>query len=164
MDVHGYQQCFEESASQVTSTPSVILGSRRIFEGEEFVYAYNAGNVQVSPSYGMRLVTGASGYSFDGASADGVANPCLGVVKHATITTGAYGWVMVKGFTSVECTPNSTITGNYIALSLRADGCFYQSLPLTDAVHVGTFAIVGYGLNVNTASGGSFYAMIKTGM
>lgn len=163
MDVHGYQQVFEEGVSQVTLTPSVQLGARRISSGEEYVYAYNAGNVQVSPSYGLRLVTGASGFSFDGASGDGIANPCLGVVKNATITTGAYGWVMTKGFTSVECTPDSTVTGDYIAICLRANGCFYQSLPLTDAVHKGTFAIVGYGLNVNTASGGSFYAMIKTG-
>jgi hypothetical protein len=153
----------EEGVSQVTATNSVDLGTRRIFEGESYVYCYNAGGSQASPSYGVKLITGCSGYSVAVTALTDVANPCVGVVKHATLTTATYGWVMTKGFLNLETHANSTITGDYVNISLGLDGTFHEVNPLTDAVHVGTFAAVGYGLDVDTASGGSFYGFINTG-
>ena len=154
---------FEESVSAVTATNSVDLGSRRVWKGEEYVYCFNAGGSQASPSYGLKVITGASGYSVAVTSLADVANPFVGVVKHATLTTDTYGWVMTRGFVNVEASADSTITGDYVAISLDADGTFHQAYPVTDAVGVGTFAIVGHGLDVDTASGGSFYAMIRSG-
>lgn len=155
---------FEESVSAVTATNSVDLGSRRVWKGEEYVYCYNASDTQISPSYGVKLVTGASGYSVAVTSLTDTAHPFVGVVRHVTMTTNTYGWVMARGFTNVEGDADSTITGDYVALALSKDGTFHQHYPVTDAVHVGTFAVVGFGLDVDTASGGSFYALIRSGL
>jgi len=151
---------YDEQISAVTGNPSNEIGARRYHKGEEYVYCYNAGGSQISPTYGVKLITAASAYSVAVTSISDVANPFVGVVKHATLTTGTYGWVMTKGFSLLEAHANSTITGNYMALALGVDGTFHQSVPVTDAVGVGTFAVVGYGLNCDTASGGSFYGFI----
>ncbi len=161
--VFGLPVAYEEPISAVTATNSVDLGSRRVHKGESYVYAYNAGASQVSPSYGVKLVTGASGYSVAVTSLTDTAHPCVGVVKHVTLTTATYGWVMTKGFLNLENDADSTITGDYVALALSKDGTFHQHYPVTDAVHVGTFAVVGFGLDVDTASGGSFYGFVNTG-
>jgi hypothetical protein len=160
---YGYQQSFEEKISNVTQTNSVQLGSRRVYDGDEYVYCYNAGGAQISPSYGVKLVTGATGYSVAVTSLTDTAHPCVGVVKHSTFAAADYGWCLVKGITNIEFDADSTATGDYMALSLSKDGTFHESVPLTDAVHAGTFAICAWGLNVDTASGGSGNAFIKTG-
>ena len=161
--VFGFDAILEESVSQVTATNSVELGTRALWKGEEYVYVHNAGTAQISPTYGVKLVTGASGYSVAVTALTNTAHPCVGVVKHATMATATYGWVMNKGFTALEAVADSTITGNYLAIALGVDGGFHESVPLTDAVHKGTFAVVGWGLGADTASGGSFYGFIKTG-
>jgi acetyl-CoA carboxylase carboxyltransferase component len=161
--VFGYHPVMEEGISNVTATNSVELGTRVIWKGEEYVYCYNAGGAQISPSYGVKLVTGASGYSVAATHLSSVANPQVGVVKHATMAAADYGWVMVKGFTSLEAEADSTITGDYVNICMGQNGTFHEVNALTDAVHVGTFAMCGYGLNVDTASGGSFYGFIQTG-
>lgn len=161
--VMGFQQAFEEVISQVTATNSVDLGSRRIHKGEEYVYCYNASGADIQPTYGVKLVTAASGYSVAATSLTDTAHPCVGVVKHSTFTASYYGWVMTKGFTSLEMDVDQSAATDYLLLSLSKNGTFQPSTPVTDAVHVGTFAVVGWGLNVTVASGGSFYGMIKTG-
>lgn len=162
MSVYG-GPAIEESVSAVTASPSVDLGQRRLHKGEEYVYCYNGGGADAQPTYGMCLITGASGYSVANTALADVANALVGVVKHSTFTAGSYGWVMTRGFTSLEAHPDSTITGDYVALAVGVSGTFHQVNPVTDAVHVGTFAVVGHGLNVDTASGGSFYGCIRTG-
>ena len=154
---------FEESVSAVTADPSVDLGSRRLYKGEEYVYCYNAGGTTIAKTYGVKLITGASGYSVADTALTNVANICVGVVKHEDLEAADYGWIMTKGFTQVEHAADSASVGNYIAISLARSGTFHQAAPLTDAVHVGTFAVCGYGLAVSAASGDSFYAMINTG-
>ena len=163
--VHHISQALEEGVSQVTATNSVKLGTRRIYAGESYVYCYNAGGSQVSPTFGVKLVTGASGYSVAVTALTDVVNPCVGIVKHATLTTATYGWVMTKGFNQLETHASSTITGDYVALSLGLDGTFHEAVRTagTDIAQRYTFAVVGYGLGANTASGGSFYGFINTG-
>lgn len=152
---------YEESVSAVTATPSVELGARRFSNGEEYVYGYNAGP-DCYPKYGVKIITGASGYSFANTALTDVANPCMGVVKHATIAAASYGWVMTKGFTSLIYHADSTVTADYVALALTTGGTFHQSRPITDAVGVGTFNVVAMGLGVNTASGGTVYGFVRT--
>lgn len=158
MSVYGYQNAYEESVSAVTTDPSVNLGSRRVHEGEEFVYCYNAGSDQAIAGEGVRIVTGASGYSFSQSGVTDVYNPCIGVVKHATITTGAYGWVMTKGYQSVEMV--SATTADFLQIALGDAGDFIEAEP--EVTTAGTGAPCGLVLNANTGAGGSAYAFIKT--
>ena len=154
---------FEESVSAVTATNSVELGARRLWKGEEYVYCYNADGGAIQPTYGVKVVTGASGYSVAATSLTDVANPCVGVVKHATLTTDGYGWILVKGFTRLEYHANSAITSDYFPVALGVGGTFTQVAPITDAVHKGTFAVCAYAIGANTGSGGSFYGFVRTG-
>ena len=150
---------FEESVSAVTATPSVELGSRRVWKGEEYVYCYNAGGAAISTSLalGVVLVTGCSGYSVAATSHADTINPCVGVVKHAAIAAGSYGWVMTKGFATVSLVSN--VTADYQALALGVAGKFLE--PAVTNVG-GTHAVCAYGLNINTGAAGGAYAFIKT--
>lgn len=158
LEVYGYQSSFEESVSAVTTSPSVELGSRRIHEAEEFVYCYNGGSDQAIAGEGVRILTGASGYSFSQSGVTDVFNPCIGVVKHATITTGAYGWVMTKGFVSVGMV--SATTADFLPIALGAAGNFIEAED--EVTTAGTGEPCGMALNANTAAGGTVYAFIKT--
>jgi hypothetical protein len=149
---------FDETPSGVTATPSTELGSRRFWKGEEYVYCYNAGGATASAQYGVKIATGASGYSIAQTSLTDVCNPCVGVVKHADIPAASYGWVMTKGFASVKVV--TATTADYVALALGAAGVFINAGFGTSVG--GTSTIQGYGLNVNTAAGGSLYAFIRT--
>ena len=146
-----------EGVSQVTATPNHAVGDRRFVDGEEYVYCYNAGGAAIDAGLGVKLVTGCSGFSVAATSLTDVANPCVGVVKHATMATAEYGWVMVKGFTSV--TVNSATTGDYVAIALSTAGKFKQSEPNTATA--GSSVVAGYALNADTGAGGSAYAFIR---
>lgn len=148
----------EEGISAVTATPSVPLGARRSHLGEDYVYCYNAGGGQASINLGVKFVTGASGYSVAATSVTDVFNPCVGVVKHVTLTTDTYGWVLVRGFASVKVV--SASTADYKMLALGAAGSFIEASGTTT---LGTAVAVGYALSHNTAAAGSVYAYIKTG-
>lgn len=149
----------EESVSQVTATPSVALGSRVIHKGEEYVYCYNAGGSSAAAGKGVKFVTGASGYSVAVTSLTDVFNPCVGVVKHAAIGSGEYGWVLSKGFVSVSLV--SASTADYKMIALGAAGSFIEASGTTT---LGTAVPVGYLLSHNTGAGGSAYAFIKAGV
>lgn len=158
-----------ESVSNVTATNSVELGARQIFASDEYVYVYNAGGGDSYPYYGMKLVTGASGYSVANTSLANVASPMVGVIVHSTITAGYYGWVMVKGYAACKMTSN--ITFNYRKLAMGTGGLFIEALPVTDATAVGTYAAVAEGVaggvgaatSLNTGANGLVWAFVKTG-
>lgn len=148
-----------ESVSNVTATPSHNLGDRILINSEEYVYCFNAGGSTCTAGKAVKLITGASGYSIAVTSLTDIFNPCVGVVKHADLTTATYGWVMVKGFLNV--TMVSAATGDYIGVGLGVDGKFVQSAYGTSAV--GTGAAVGNIMGANTGAGGLAYAFIRTG-
>lgn len=148
---------FEEGISQVTATPSVQLGMRRFYQGEEYVYAYNAGGGAADKLDGVKFVTGASGYSIAATSVTDVFNPCVGVVKHATMAAADYGWILTKGFVNVNLV--SASTADYKMIALGAAGSFIEASGTTT---LGTAVAVGYLLSHNTAAGGLAYAFIKT--
>ena len=88
---------------------------------ETYIFVYNAGNSQIQPSYGA-VVSAVSGYSVTISSVTGV-DFLVGVCKHATLTTGTYGWLLQKGFCEVEMeADNSAAAGGILALA--ADGEF----------------------------------------
>jgi hypothetical protein len=149
----------DESVSQVTATPSQRLGDRRYHAGEEYVYCYNAGSGQASVNLGVKFATGASGYSIAATSVTDVFNPCVGVVKHSTMASGDYGWVMSKGFVNVKVV--SASTADYKMIALGAAGTFIEASGTTT---LGTAVAVGYLLSHNTAAAGTAYAFIRTGV
>ncbi len=103
-----------ESVSAVTATPSVQLGSRVIVDGNEYVYCYNASTSgQASKGYCV-TVSGVSGYSVTVSSTTNVDLP-FGLVKHATIAVGSYGWIMVRGFCAAAKAASAVAVGDMLA-------------------------------------------------
>lgn len=121
MPFHG-QNVVAESVSAVTATPSVELGTKRTVSGNDYIYVYNTGaNAQISPGQGC-VLTATSGYSVSVSSVAG-NDVMIGICKHATITTGTYGWVLTKGFCSFVAGANDSFTaGGPIAAGV--DGTF----------------------------------------
>jgi len=88
--------------SQVTATLGVNdpeVGTRLRSGDEEYLFVYNDGNSQISPGYAA-VISAVSGYSVTVSSVTSVDFP-VGVCKHATLTTGTYGWLLTKGFGQV---------------------------------------------------------------
>lgn len=156
LDVHG-GPAREEGVSAVTATPSTSLGERRVFNGEEYVYCYNAGGATASQTNGVKFVTGTSGYSVAATSLTDVFSPCVGVVKHADIAAASYGWVLIRGFASVVVV--SALTADYKQIGLGAAGKFVEASGTTT---LGTALGVGYAMGANTGAAGTVYAFIKT--
>ncbi len=146
----------DESVSQVTATPSVGLGTRVTYKGEEYVYCYNAGSGTAAVRLGARFVTAASGYSVSAGSSAGVFNPLVGVVKHTAIPAASYGWLMTRGFATVEVV--SASTADYKMIALGVNGQFIEASGTTT---MGTATVVGHLLSHNTAASGQAYAFIK---
>lgn len=95
-----------ESVSNVTATNSVNLGEVRFTKGEEYVYVYNAGPQQISQGQ-LAVLSANSGFSVTVSSVTGY-DYVFGVAKNATITTGAYGWLLTRGFTQIQNAMQST--------------------------------------------------------
>ena len=148
----------EESVSAVTDSPSIQVGTRRWYQGEEYVYCYNQGTGTAPVSRGVKLATGASGYTVAVTTATDAFNPCVGVVKHAAITSSSYGWVMVKGFCNVTVASASTADYKGIALG-AASGIFVEA---SGTSTIGTALCIGYLVSHNTAASGQAYAFIRT--
>lgn len=108
-----------EAVSNVTATPSVELGTRRTVGGNDYIYVYNsATDTQISPGLGVML-TATSGYSVNVSSVTST-DFMIGIVKHATLTTATYGWVLTKGFCSfVAGADNSFAAGNAIGVGVN---------------------------------------------
>ena len=154
-----FEGTFEETVSTVTLNPSIDLGSRRTYKGERYVYCYNNSGEAITKEFGVKLVTGCSGYTVAVTSLTDAVHPCVGVAKNTSVSDTGYFWAMTRGFTNLH-TSNSILTGDYQVIALAADGGFGR--PRIDA-QIATAAGCGYALNANTASGGTFYAFINTG-
>lgn len=121
MTVYSASPIFFESVSQVTATNSVELGTHRREGDETYIYVYNAGNSQISPGLGC-TVSAVTGYSVTVSSTTSV-DTIVGVVKHATLTTGTYGWVLVHGFGQVQMQASNSAAAGQL-LTVAADGEF----------------------------------------
>lgn len=115
------------SLSMVTATlgsKDPEIGARCIDAGLEYVFVYNDADTQGVP--GMAFVTnnGASTAYSGTISSTTSADFVLGVVRHATLTTNTYGWLVVKGVTSIKmgATSGTATTGK--AVEIAANGLF----------------------------------------
>jgi len=148
----GLREVFKESVSAVTDTASadVTVGTIR-YEGDEvYSYVYNGGGEQVAPGYAV-IASGASGHTVTITSVTGLS-VAYGVVKHATITTAAYGWVLKRGTgRAIGASNASWAAGNGLALGAAGmfvsatflSGVGYLNIP---AVAVSAVATGGSGL------------------
>lgn len=112
------------SVSMVTATlgsndPEV--GTIRHEGDEKYILVYNAGNSQISTGR-LATLSGVTGYSVTVSSITGV-DFAVGVCKHATLTTGTYGWLMTRGFSQAQLGANDSATTGDI-LRLGVDGAF----------------------------------------
>lgn len=105
MTVYQYNPVFFEPVSATTSSPSVDLGTRRVQNGNEYIYVYNGGGASITSGYGV-CVSGLSGYTVTVSSVTNV-NHFVGVCEK-TIATGYYGWVLSKGFAQVVMGANNS--------------------------------------------------------
>lgn len=84
-----------ESVSQVTATNSVDLGTRRVDNGNEYVYCYN--DMVSAATLGVFMIaSGGSGYSLVRSSAAALDMPVC-VVKNVAVPAANYFWGLVKG-------------------------------------------------------------------
>jgi len=116
---------FGGGKSMVTATLGANdpeVGTRKTFGDEEYVFVYNTGaDAQINPGHGA-VLSAVTGYSVT-VSSTSSSDILLGVCKHATITTAAYGWLMTRGFTSVEMGASYSATAGDL-LELAGDGTF----------------------------------------
>ncbi len=112
------------SVSMVTTTLGVNdpqVGDRCSDSGIDYVFVYNNGNSQASVGLGM-VATAVAGYSLTVSSLVD-ADVCVGVVRHATLPTAAYGWLAYRGFVTVNFgSTTSGAAGAY--LEIGTDGSF----------------------------------------
>jgi hypothetical protein len=121
MTVHSIGANFA-GVSMVTATPGVNdpeVGTRLRYGDEDYVFVYNAGNSQISTGYGA-ILSAVTGYSVTVSSTTSV-DLCVGVVKHATLTTGTYGWLLTKGFGKVVAQADASFAAGALPI-LAADG------------------------------------------
>ena len=152
---HGYQQLFTESVSTVTLTPSVALGTRRLEDGVEYLYVYNAGTTVLA---GMGVIPSLmSGFSVVVSSVTGDA--CFGVVTNTDLATSCYGWLAVKGVVTVDMVNNDVTAVTGKGIMLQTNGSFTT---VTTGVTGSTWAHNACGtLLVSVASGSSGKAYIN---
>lgn len=143
-----------ESVSAVTATPSVDLGTRRTFNGEDYVYVYNAGGSQAVPG-NLMVPSANTGYSCTLTSVTAIDFP-FGFVKHATLTTATYGWLLTRGFTNVQNGMASTALAQGDLLGVAANGKVQVYLTAT----LITGPIIGTVLQA-TGSAGTAYAYVR---
>ena len=99
------------------------LGTRTYdSDGNEYIWMYNAGNSQILPTYGVVPQSGVStAFSMTLSSATS-ADVAVGLVKHATIATGNYGFVLVKGIGTVEVLASSGTVATNGLMEIGANG------------------------------------------
>ena len=108
------------------------IGARVIYNSREFVYVHNAGDRDIPPSYGITPQTACSSYS--GTLSSAAYGQMFGVVVHATLTTGTYGWVCNRGVVQVRI-GSAAVDGNFI--SVGANGVFATYVCGTTGKEVG---------------------------
>jgi hypothetical protein len=114
------------TVSMVTATlgpndPEV--GLKRIVGDEEYIFCYNAGNSQATPG-DVCTVSAVSGWSITVSTVTAV-DLAAGVVKHATLTTATYGWLMTRGFGQVNMDANNSVAAGGL-LVCGTDGKFFN--------------------------------------
>ena len=148
---------FGGGVSSVTATRGANdpeVGARITVGSEEYVYVYNAGTSAIPPGHAAICSASVGGaYNVTVSSVSGT-DLAIGVCKHASIATNAYGWLVTRGFVAVEMGANySAVAGS--PLTLGTDGVFDIVSGFT-----GTLGAVGKAQSA-IASGASGQAYIR---
>ena len=108
------------TASLGSNHPEV--GTLVTFEdGNTYRWVYNEGNTDIAPGLLAQLNSAATGYSVTVTNATNTGRP-VGVVKHATLTTDTYGWLLTKGFGKIEMNATSGTIGARANIFVGVDG------------------------------------------
>jgi hypothetical protein len=91
------QPALQESVSAVTTTASVDLGTRRVVDGNEYVYCYN-GATAADKALLVKPLTAGVSYTFSVTTVAHGVGPVIGVIKNATCAASSYCWVMTRGY------------------------------------------------------------------
>lgn len=89
------------SITTLDSALALPLGTRRVVDGNEYLYVHVGGAAQISQGQ-MGFLSPASmlsGYTVtvsNAASQTGYAR-VVGLAAHATLATGSYGWLLTRG-------------------------------------------------------------------
>lgn len=119
-----------ESVSGVTATMGANdaeVGTVVRVGDEEYVKVYNTGTSQISLGRGA-VCSGVTGYSVTVSSTSN--DVFVGVCKHATLTTGTYGWLVKKGFVSIQLATDVSCAAG-AKLIAGVDGAFQGATPST---------------------------------
>jgi len=154
--------------SHVTATLSSKhpeVGTRITHDGEEYVWAYHDCNSDIAPSYMVQLQSGATGMSVTITNTTNTGLP-VGIVKHATLTTNTYGWLLTRGHATVEMTANSGTVAVNGYLTVGANGTAAPSLvqtalTTTDGATIETMQPIGQAMAaiVSSASGSAYVSL-----
>lgn len=99
------------------------VGDLALIDNEVYRFVYNTGNSAIAPSKVVTL-SGVSGYSVTVSTTTSV-DLVVGVCKHATIATGAYGFVVINGFARVTLPANVSAAAGAILVP-AADGAVVE--------------------------------------
>lgn len=98
------------------------IGTVRQEGANLYTYVYNDGNSAIATGKGAVLQSGASGYSVTVSSVTS-ADLLIGVAVN-TLATGAYGWLVSRGITSVLMGATSGTAAAGDLLEIAANGVF----------------------------------------
>lgn len=110
------------SVSMVTATLGANDGAVGdvVDDGDErYILVYNNGNSQISKGR-LAVISALTGYSVTVSSTTSLDFP-VGVVKHATLTTGTYGYLLVRGFGPCAANTDESLSAGNL-LTVGADG------------------------------------------
>lgn len=120
MAVESLSPILFESVSNVTSTPSVELGTERTYAGESYRYIHHCGIATAAVGLGLiRPASAAAGlYSASVSSVSG--DVCVGFIKHAQMAANQYGWALTRGLVTVAVSSGaSTVAAGAVALGVN---------------------------------------------
>jgi hypothetical protein len=152
MSSYSYKLVNEESVSAVTATPSVQVGTRRLDDGREYVYAYNGGSIA---NKGCPVIlTATSGYTFVVTYATGAdkGSVILGTLHNATCAAGSYAWVATRGIMNAYIVSAAVIAQDTLIIKDAGGECRVATFTSSLTQLAGGGLIVGRALEVNTAA------------
>jgi hypothetical protein len=151
MSTYSYKLVNEESVSAVTATPSVQVGTRRLVNGNEYVYCYNDGGAANKGA--PCILTSTSGYSFviTYATAANTSVAFLGLLNNATCAAGSYAWVCTRGFGGAYVVSAAVVAGDNLWIKDGGGQCSVVTFTSLPTIIVGK-GIIGRALSTQTAA------------
>lgn len=153
MSTYSYKLIETESVSAVTATPSVALGTRRLKNGNEYIYGYNGTNTAAAVGMGV-MASANSGFTFAVTTVSGCS--LMGVVQNATIGNGYYGWLLTRGLARSITNVSGMTQAMPIVLG---DGGAFETASAT-TMGPGELSICGVAID-DAASAGTCAAWIR---